>query len=413
MRIGELAKLNNISIDTIRYYISLGLLIPRKKGTQFEFNQREVENLQFIQRMKSMRFNLKEIETIMNMKRTSNWNEPETIREYTKMLRAKVGEINAEGVALDYSKKLVQQEIRYFEKTESQTDSRQGVPIRALPYLVCPHCGKHLAVNHGTFSYKYIHDGELICDGCGYTAKIEKGIILTENRYEGQYDRADLKRELYHTLSSDLMKLYQISSDQILADLQREDLSGKVVMENFVNGYFFLYTHFSELPKDCLYIIIDKYPEMIYMYKELISALGLELDILYMADASLSYPLATGCIDVVVDFFSSHEHDFYFKTRYYDRMAPYLTKDAKAFGVTIDMNVTAKSRKLFAKKYPEGTADLMRYPILEQNLKENGFQVEKRQLGSVCKSQNMFSFSCHLDGEEMRFLHFKAERGKA
>lgn len=410
MRIGELAKQNNVTIDTIRYYISLGLLIPRKKGSQFEFNQRETENLQFIQRLKSMRFNLKEIGIIMNMRRTGNWNEPETIKEYTRMLRAKIGEINAENVALEYSKELIEKEISCFEKSSSNNDSRQGVPIRALPYLVCPHCGRQLTVNNGTFSYKYIHDGELLCESCGYRAKIEKGIILTGNRYEGHYDTADIKRELYHTLNSDLLKIYQLLSDHILMALQKEDISGKIIMENFVNGYFFLYTHFHELPKDCLYIIVDKYPEMIYMYKELISALGLELDILYIADASLHYPLAKGCVDVVVDFFSSNEHDFYFKDFYYDSMNPYLKENVSVFGATMALRQDAKSRRLYEKRYPEGNKDLMMYPAMEENLKKNGFQISNKKVGSVKKSQNMLSFSCHLNGEEMSFLYFEGHR---
>lgn len=411
MRIGELAKQNNVTIDTIRYYISLGLLIPRKKGSQFDFNQREAENLRFIQLLKSMRFNLKEIGVIMNMRRTGNWNEPETIKEYTTMLRAKIGEINAENVALEYSKELIIKEIGCFEKSSFTHVSKQGVPIRALPYLVCPHCGRQLMVKNGTFSYKYIHEGELHCETCGYRAKIEKGILVTENRYEGEHDTADIKRELYHTLNRDLLKIYQLLSDHILSALQKEEISGKVILENFINGYFFLYTHFHELPKDCLYIIIDKYPEMLWMYKELISALELELDILYLADASLSYPLAEGCIDVVVDFFSSNEHDFYFKNQYYDELDPYLKQTARVFGASMDLDCHAKSRKLYEKKYPEGNKDLMQYPVMERNLKENGFSVSHKKIGSVRKSQNMLSFSCHLNGEEMRFYYFEAQRG--
>lgn len=78
------------------------------------------------------------------------------------------------------------------------------------------------------------------------------------------------------------MKCYQLASDQIQKDLGEQELTGKVILENFVNGYFYLYTHLHELPKDALYIIIDKYPETISMYKKLISALNLDRDILYI-----------------------------------------------------------------------------------------------------------------------------------
>lgn len=412
MRIGELSKLSNVTIDTIRYYIAKGLLIPQKKGIQFEFPQREIENLQYIQRLKSMRFSIHEIETVMALKRTSNWIEAETIREYTRMLLKKAEELSSECRALSYSGDLIEDELRRFEHRKIRSDYSCGVPVRALSFLVCPHCKRRLAVNNGSFAYKYIYSGLLSCASCGYKAVIEDGAVLTERRYENHYDKADTKRELYQTLCSNLIKLYQQASDSIQADLHRESLAGKVILENFVNGYFYLYTHFNELPADCLYVVIDKYPETISMYKELISSLGLDLDVLYIADASLEYPLMDGCVDVIVDFFSSTEHDLYFKGRYYEAMNPYLKADACVLGVMMDMNVNAKSRQLFAGKYPEGSSELMRYKLTEKELIKQGFAVENHLLGAVWKTQDQFIFSCHLNNEELRFIYFKGKRNR-
>lgn len=53
MKIGTLAKKFNVSIDTIRYYISIGLLIPEKNGVQFDFSAKEQEILEFIQHLKN------------------------------------------------------------------------------------------------------------------------------------------------------------------------------------------------------------------------------------------------------------------------------------------------------------------------------------------------------------------------
>ena len=35
MKIGKFGELNNISIDTIRHYMDLGLIIPEKKGGHY------------------------------------------------------------------------------------------------------------------------------------------------------------------------------------------------------------------------------------------------------------------------------------------------------------------------------------------------------------------------------------------
>ena len=278
MKIGELARLNNVTIDTIRHYISIGLLIPHKNGSQYDFSPREAENLQYIQKLKSMRFHLKEIEDIMNLKRTSNWVEPETMKQYIHMLQEKAGELAAEQVAIKGAEELVSKELREFEEAGKPSMEHQGVPIRALPYLVCPHCKKQLEVRNAMFAYKYLYDGKLVCS-CGYEASIEKGILMTKNRYTAIYDSPDVKRELYQTLTNDFLKCYQLASDQIQKDLGERDLTGKVILENFVNGYFYLYTHLHELPKDALYIIIDKYPDPDLMRRSVFCTWRLSPDI--------------------------------------------------------------------------------------------------------------------------------------
>ena len=409
MKIGELARLNNVTIDTIRHYISIGLLIPHKNGSQYDFSPREVENLEYIQKLKSMRFRLKEIEDIMNLKRTSNWVKPETMKQYIHMLQEKAGELAAEQVAIKGAEELVAKELREFEETGKTSMECQGVPIRALPYLVCPYCKKQLEVRNATFAYKYLYEGKLTCN-CGYEASIEKGILMTGNRYTAIYDSPDVKRELYQTLTSDFLKCYQLAADQIQKDLGERELTGHVILENFVNGYFYLYTHLQELPKDALYIIIDKYPETISMYKKLISALNLDRDILYIADASMDYPLAEQSVDVNVAFFSCIESDFYFKSDYFENMEPYMKLNALITGVDLDMEYQAKSRKLFMQKYPEGSPDKLKIPLEREVLKKLGYTVTDRTIGSVWETKNRFSFACHLPKEEMRIVYFKAER---
>lgn len=409
MRIGELARLNNITIDTIRYYISIGLLIPHRKGTQFEFTAREIENLQYIQYLKAMKFSLKEIEEIMNIKRTSNWTEPQTIKKYVNILKNKIGDLSAERLALENAEKLLMDEISQREGVGTCKRQIQGVPIRALPLLVCPYCNKQLKIRHGMFSHKYIYSGELFCN-CRYIAKIEKGIIITANKYTGIHDSPDVRRELYKTLSKTFLKYYQEGSDIITNEILSRNLSGKIFLENFVNGYFYLYTHFNDLPSNGLYIIVDKYPETLNVYNELISILDLDRDILYIADASEEYPLAPNCVDVNISFFSCTEHDLYFRTSYYDMMEKYMSRNALIVGAEMDMDANAKSRKLFELKYPEGNECKMRFQVSQTRCENLGYTVTNKNLGAVLRTPNKFCFACHIDNEELRIISFVAER---
>ena len=70
-----------------------------------------------------------------------------------------------------------------------------------------------------------------------------------------------------------------------------------------MNGYFFLYKHFNRLPTDCLYIIVDKFPETLRTYKKLLEQLNLPLEILFIADNSVNYPLRERCVDLLISFF--------------------------------------------------------------------------------------------------------------
>ena len=62
-------------------------------------------------------------------------------------------------------------------------------------------------------------------------------------------------------------------SDAIIERIDRGDWNGKVIMEANVNGFFFTYNNIHQLPRNCTYIIVDKYYEVLAMYKELFERL--------------------------------------------------------------------------------------------------------------------------------------------
>lgn len=53
----------------------------------------------------------------MNLKRTSNWVEPETMKQHIHMLQEKSGELAAEQVAIKGAEELVAKVLREFEET--------------------------------------------------------------------------------------------------------------------------------------------------------------------------------------------------------------------------------------------------------------------------------------------------------
>jgi len=410
MKIGELSRFSGVSRDTIRYYVSLGLLSPQQKNRQYSFSNKDLDDLLAIEKFKGWQFTLHEIETVMRIKRTSNWIEPSAVREFTLLMKKKRSELDAKILQMQSSRNMIDQELMsLLSKRETAPYVSTGVPLKALPLLQCPRCGADLSLEQASISGKYVHSGRLTCK-CGYEADIENGIIDTGNRYLGAHDRPDLERELYRTLCNDLLRMYQICSCYIRQQLDSLDLSGKIVFEGCVNGYFFLYNHLATLPKDCLYVVVDKYPQMLAMYKDLIEKLCSGHDFLYIADANAEWPFKRHSVDVFLEFFSTTEYELYHENSFIRDSAEYLADEAVTIGSYMELRPNARTRELIRQKYPESSSHAYTFTDLRKDMEEFGFTVESSIAGTVQKTQNRFSFECHVDGEEMKFITFTGYR---
>lgn len=81
MKIGEFSTRGEISKDTIRYYVEEGLLIPDMADGHMSFSQRDINDLDYIKKCKTLGFNIREIKFMMAITRTSHLTEkmPSTI----------------------------------------------------------------------------------------------------------------------------------------------------------------------------------------------------------------------------------------------------------------------------------------------------------------------------------------------
>lgn len=69
MKIGELSKRSQTTIDTIRYYEKLGLIIPDRTHYQKEYSESDLELLALIATFKSVGFKLNELQLLMTLER--------------------------------------------------------------------------------------------------------------------------------------------------------------------------------------------------------------------------------------------------------------------------------------------------------------------------------------------------------
>lgn len=74
MRIGELAKLTDVQVETIRYYEQQGLLMApaRSMGNYRMYGPEHVERLQFIRQCRSLDITLDEIRSLLRFQQAPN-----------------------------------------------------------------------------------------------------------------------------------------------------------------------------------------------------------------------------------------------------------------------------------------------------------------------------------------------------
>jgi DNA-binding transcriptional MerR regulator len=92
LKIGELAHQTGLSIKTIRYYESRGLLAqpPRTEGGYRLYGPEEVARLRFVQRAKLLGLTLEEIKELVEL--AVRCNEGEIVPRLEEVLRAKLEE---------------------------------------------------------------------------------------------------------------------------------------------------------------------------------------------------------------------------------------------------------------------------------------------------------------------------------
>ena len=112
LKIGELARQTGLTIKTIRYYESRGLLEqpPRTQGGYRLYGSEEVARLRFVQRAKLLGLTLEEIKELVEL--AVRCNEGEIVPRLEEVLRAKLEETERKMAELS----ALRQNLLYYQK---------------------------------------------------------------------------------------------------------------------------------------------------------------------------------------------------------------------------------------------------------------------------------------------------------
>ncbi len=410
MKIGQVARDYGIPVDTINYYVRLGLLAPPQKGGQRNFDTKTIEDLKLILELKELYFSLGEIHRILSLIRISDLASKQDAQELIDMYIDKRRFCIGESERLLNAARLLDNRASELNCKLSENAVLTGVPLCMMELIRCPECGGELNVSDVSMNTRYIFSGTLTC-ACGYAARISNGILLTPNKNKDIYDKPDVKRNTYKDLPPSLITLFEHSYNWMTERIDALDFSDKVVLETYINAWFFMHNHQQNLHPGGRYIVADKYPETLLAYKQIIEQQGMGLNILYIADSSTRLPLRRGCVDVNIDFFAVNEHNFYNSTFLPEALLPLLKADAYLLGTYFYFKNGARSMRTLLSEYPTCTEYNFSLAYFRRELSASGFALrDSESVGYTADSGNNIGFSFHAKGEQMHLYAYLAQR---
>ncbi|MEH7107847.1 MerR family transcriptional regulator [Bacillus sp. JJ1764] len=311
MRIGKFGKENNLSIDTIRHYMDLGLIVPEKKGGQYEFDENCQKDLELILEFKGMGFSLNEIKTIFHYKSFGNLTDYETELYYQSLFLNKVEKVEQEIKDLQNISHKLKGKIDQLAAKSLRERHSTGIDLSVLNLLCCHKCHEPLTLLDGTISRNQIMDGKLSCE-CGEVYLIESGILIVGNpvRPESESALANSVHEYIQETDPTFLENLNISLHVSKRKLHQIDLHKKVLLELGTGVGFFLRNILQELPEDCLYIAVDHNLERHQFLKSLLERSDFKRKILFICADFLEIPIPNQTVDILIDSSGTSNYSF-------------------------------------------------------------------------------------------------------
>ncbi len=310
MRIGAFACKNEVSIETVRYYMELGLIVPVKKGGQYDFGDNCQKYMTAIILYKSMGFTLQEIKKIFHFTALSRLHSNSERAYYKDFFSTNLERINADIVRLLSARRLVEDALDSFDVEGAGKNSVIGIPLKMLDFLVCPKCRGQLELGSGSVEENKVVSGSLKC-ACGCTYEIEEGILLIDPVFEDVSisSESDTRVEYFESTSEEYIEKIFIAGAWLGAVIQNLK-EGMCVLEPGIGFGYALSQIINHLPKQCLYIGVDHNMNRLKVLKDYFEKSKMEFDLVLIASDFINIPLKDNTIDVVMDMSGSSNRAF-------------------------------------------------------------------------------------------------------
>ncbi|MDP5276528.1 MerR family transcriptional regulator [Chengkuizengella axinellae] len=340
MKIGELSKKNKISIDSIRHYMEMGLIIAEKKGGKYHFEETCNQDIKDILYFKKMGFTLNEIQMIFRYKRLGILSPFQQYEYYRTLFDDKYKEIENKIKKLEETKEYLESEIQK-NKNQRKKRTKLGIPLASLSMLVCHKCQGNLNVKNAGIENNQILNGSLTCS-CGNSYFIEEGILCTVEVYEKIKEKkknGELITSLDFSISDFIQKVDGNLIDQFYKcivwlnkKINHNELHLKILLEIGTGVGIFLRHIYEVIPEDCSYIAVDHDYEQLYFVKNILETSDQMKNVLLICSDFLQVPIKNKSVDYLFDVGGTTNYSFDHEPFLLAEIDHYLKAQSNIFG---------------------------------------------------------------------------------
>lgn len=355
MKIGQFAAKHGTSIDTIRHYISLGLLIPEKNNTQYEFDEMCSYDFLQISALKKIGFTLNEIQQLILYRRIGKLTEYDQRSTYTSFFEKKVAHIDQE---ID---KLVEMKINLKnaiddmkEQDKLVVSETMGLELSALSLFACPICHAPYEISEGSIHQGLLINAQLTCP-CKHQLRVEDGIVYTtetltsKDAIKSQFDLSGYSEQFIdayiNTTHVDYLKKLHAGLMWSTRHMTPESFQNQVALE-LGSGHGYFMRHMLDLfPESSTYIAVDHNPIKLIWLKKIIERSHPKCTVIFLCADFTSLPLKSDSVDVLLDISGSSNYAFDHPEFLLELIDPLLKRDVKLHGYYILFdNFVSKSK---------------------------------------------------------------------